>query len=37
MAGLCGLNTKAVIRENVFLANASTGIGGGLSFDLSDP
>lgn len=35
--GLCGLNTKAVIRENVFLANASTGIGGGLSFDLSDP
>ncbi|MEE4177492.1 MAG: choice-of-anchor Q domain-containing protein [Bacteroides sp.] len=35
--GLCGLNTKAVIRGNVFTGNASTGIGGGMSIDEGDP
>jgi len=34
---LCGINTKAVIRGNVFFDNWSTGIGGGLSIDSGDP
>ncbi|MBW6499456.1 MAG: right-handed parallel beta-helix repeat-containing protein [Bacteroidales bacterium] len=32
-----GINTKAVIRGNVFFDNWSTGIGGGLSIDNGDP
>jgi hypothetical protein len=35
--GICGINTKAVIRGNVFFDNWSTGIGGGLSIDNGDP
>lgn len=34
---VCGINTKAAIRGNVFFDNWSTGIGGGLSIDNGDP
>jgi len=35
--GICGLNTKAIIRRNVFFDNWSSGLGGGLSIDTGDP
>lgn len=35
--GICGINTKGQFRHNVFFDNWSTGLGGGMSFDISDP
>jgi len=35
--GICGLNTKSIIRGSIFFDNWSSGLGGGLSIDTGDP